>query len=307
MARKKKGNPVNGWIILDKPLGLTSTQAIGKLRRLFNPQKIGHAGTLDPLATGILPIAMGEATKTIPFVQDAKKGYEFTLTWGEARSTDDAEGDVIATSDVRPAREDIMNALPAFMGEIEQTPPQFSAIKIDGQRAYDLARAGQEVEIKSRTVTINEFNLIDCDNETASFYVDCGKGTYIRALARDLAESLGSKAYVSKLRRTQVGCFHEDNSFLLAKLEEMHDSAGLDEALLGIESALDDILALSISQNEAALLKSGQALKMVKRSDLQRLGDVKKGQTVLAVYEEKPIALTQLEKGELKPVRVFNL
>ncbi|HCQ70970.1 MAG: tRNA pseudouridine(55) synthase TruB [Alphaproteobacteria bacterium] len=307
MGRKRKGNPVNGWINLDKPLGLTSTQAIGKLRRLYSPQKIGHAGTLDPLATGILPIAMGEATKTIPFIQDAIKTYEFTVTWGQQRSTDDAEGDVIASSDVRPTSEQITNALPAFLGEIEQTPPQFSAIKINGQRAYDLARAGQDVEIKSRKVFIESLDVLDTQTDHATLRMICGKGTYVRSLARDLALSLGTCGYVSMLRRTAVGCFSEKDAISLAILEEMHDSAALGDALLPIESALDDILALPITQQEKALLKNGRALSFVSKTDFHRLDGLDQGTEILATFDNKPVALVILDKAQIKPVRVFNI
>lgn len=307
MGRKRKGNPVSGWINLDKPLGLTSTQAIGKLRRLFSPQKIGHAGTLDPLASGILPIAMGEATKTIPYIQDAQKTYEFTVQWGQQRSTDDAEGEVIATSDHRPSLEDITNALPAFIGEIEQTPPQFSAIKIDGQRAYDLARAGQEVTIKSRRVTIKSLEIIDTAPDTLSLRMVCGKGTYVRSLARDLALKLGTKGYVSALRRTAVGTFNEKTAISLAILEEMGNSAALDEALLPIESALDDILALSITQQETAALRNGRALSFVSNADFHRLEGAEDGAEILAIYNEKPVAILRRDKATLKPVRVFNI
>ena len=199
MGRRKKGDKIDGWVNFDKPLGMTSTQAVGKVRRAYNAQKVGHAGTLDPLATGVLPIALGEATKTIPYTQDALKTYEFTVRWGEQRSTDDAEGEVIATSEIRPTPDAIESALPAFTGEITQTPPRFSAIKIDGQRAYDLARDGQEFEIKSRTVFIESLSLLSHDTDTASFTMTCGKGTYVRSLARDLALELGTVGYICLL------------------------------------------------------------------------------------------------------------
>lgn len=307
MGRKRKGNPVNGWINLDKPLGLTSTQAIGKLRRLYTPQKIGHAGTLDPLATGILPIAMGEATKTIPYIQDAAKTYEFTVTWGQQRSTDDAEGEIIATSDSRPNEASIIAALPAFIGEIEQTPPQFSAIKIDGQRAYDMARAGQHVAIKSRTVSIQSLDLISADTHTATLRMVCGKGTYVRSLARDLALKLGTCGYVSALRRTAVGCFSTHSAISLAILDKMHDSAAVSKALLPIESALDDILALPISEKEAALLRNGRALSFVSRADFHRLDGLDTGNDILATCNDKPVAIVSVSKATVKPARVFNI
>jgi len=327
MGRRKKGDKVDGWVNFDKPLEMTSTQAVGKVRRFYNAQKAGHAGTLDPLATGILPIALGEATKTIPYTQDALKTYEFTVTWGEQRSTDDAEGEVIASSDVRPALEDIKAALPAFTGEITQTPPRFSAIKIDGQRAYDLARDGQEFEIKSRTVFVESLTtlchldqrgeILDVDNrsdlstslEMTSFRMTCGKGTYVRSLARDLALDLGTVGYISALRRTQVGVFDEKSAILLDKLEEMGDKASLEAALLPVETALDDIPAFPIKQNEAANLRNGQVLSLVSRPDFQRLEVIgaKTGSEILVTLDGKPVALTKFESPSLKPFKVFNL
>jgi len=218
--KRRKGNPVHGWVVLDKPYGVGSTPMVGKVRWLFSAAKAGHAGTLDPLATGILPIALGEATKTVPFMMAAKKSYQFEITWGETRTTQDAEGEVIATSDVRPSQVDIEAALSEFIGEIEQVPPKFSAIKIDGKRAYDLARSGEAVEIKPRPVQVDKFTLTDCTEDTATFDVDCGKGTYIRSLARDLAAVLGACGYVSVLRRTRVGPFTLAQSITLDELEQ---------------------------------------------------------------------------------------
>ena len=195
--QRRKGNPVHGWVVLDKPYGVGSTPMVGKVRWLFTAAKAGHAGTLDPLATGILPIALGEATKTVPFMMEAEKSYLFEITWGETRTTQDAEGEIIETSNIRPAAEDIEAALPEFRGLIEQVPPKFSAIKIDGKRAYDLARSGEAVDIKSRPVRVDRFDLTDMSENTARFEVDCGKGTYIRSLARDLADTLGVCGYVS--------------------------------------------------------------------------------------------------------------
>jgi tRNA pseudouridine55 synthase len=305
MARKRKGDKVDGWINFDKPLGMTSTQAVGKIRRFYNAQKVGHAGTLDPLATGILPIALGEATKTIPYTQDAIKIYAFSVKWGEQRSTDDAEGEVIASNDVRPTRAAIEAALPAFIGEIEQVPPQFSAVKIDGQRAYDLARDGQSVEIKSRIVHIESLELLDVHDDVADFRMICGKGTYVRSIARDLALDLGTYGYVSALRREAVGRFTQDEAISLAILEEMHDKGGLSEVLLPVESALDDILALSVSEKEAALLRSGQVLSFVSKADFHRI-ETMQGEA-LAVCNAKAIALVDIAKAQVKPVRVFNL
>jgi len=241
MTRRRKGNPIHGWVVLDKPYGLGSTPAVGKVRWLYTAQKAGHAGTLDPLATGILPIALGEATKTVPFMVDAKKGYQFTLTFGENTDTWDTEGEVNDTSDVRPAKEDILKALPQFIGDIEQIPPRFSAIKVDGKRSYDLARSGEVVELKSRQVTVERFELLDYDGQAATFEVACGKGTYIRSLARDLAASLGTCGHVTMLRRTRVGPFTLKQSFTLDALEKLCHMGRVSDALRPVETPLDDI------------------------------------------------------------------
>jgi len=294
--RNKKGDKVDGWVNLDKPLGMTSTQAVGKIRRIMNGQKVGHAGTLDPLASGVLPIALGEATKTIPYIQDAFKTYEFTVTWGEQRSTDDAEGDVIASSDVRPARADIEAALPAYIGDIEQVPPKFSAIKIDGQRAYDLARNGEDIEMKSRQVYIESLTLIDCDENTASLSMTCGKGTYVRSLARDLALDLGTFGYVSALRRTQVGAFHADDTISLAKIEDLEHIPAREAAIQPVQVVLDDIPALAI-----------KPLSLISRSDFQRIEDLAHDGEALATFQDQAIAIVDIDGPQVKPVRVFNL
>ena len=311
MGRKKKGNVVNGWLNIDKPYGMTSTQAIGRVRRVLSPQKIGHAGTLDPLATGVLPIAMGEATKTIPYIQDAIKTYTFTVVWGERRSTDDAEGDITAKSDKRPSQKDILNALPSFIGEIDQTPPLFSAIKIDGQRAYDLARQGERPEIKSRKTYIKSFELIEARQDDADFRVICGKGTYVRALARDIAVKIGTLGYVSKLTREKVGVFTTESAISLDKLAQMEYVAALKEALQPLQIVLDDIPALSLKQEEAAMLKSGQILRLISKPDFDRLEQIGLGTTdklqALAVFQDAPVALVETKGAEVKPVRVFNL
>lgn len=303
MGRKRKGLPINGWINLDKPLGITSTQAIGKLRRIFQPQKIGHAGTLDPLATGILPIAMGEATKTIPFIQDARKTYDFTITWGERRSTDDAEGEVIATCETRPSESAIKAALPQFIGDIEQIPPAYSAIKLGGKRAYDLARAGETVDIKARTVSIHDLYIITTDKHTATLRMECGKGTYVRSLGRDLAHTLGTEGYISMLRRIKVGPFTQDNAISLAILEKMKDSSSNDAALQPIESALDDILALSVDQADKTALGHGRGIPAP-----PSLTSKPPGTYVLMRHNDKPVALAMVtEDGALHPARVFNI
>lgn len=311
MARKRKGDKVDGWINLDKPIGLSSTQAMAKVRRALNAQKAGHAGTLDPLATGVLPIALGEATKTIPFAQDSDKTYSFTVTWGEQRDTDDSEGDVIASSDNRPAKEAILTALPAYIGDIEQTPPRFSAIKINGERAYDLARDGEDFEIKSRMVYVESLQLLEARRNEADFIMTCGKGTYVRSLARDLARDLDTHGYISALRREQVGCFNAENAISLDKLEELGNKDAVNEALLPLQTVLDDIPALALRADEMASLKNGQVLAFISKPDFARLSQAgienNQPQEALAVFQDKPVALVEVEGPKVKPVRVFNV
>lgn len=328
MGRRKKGEKIDGWIALDKPVGMTSTQAVGKVRWLFKAQKAGHAGTLDPLASGILPIALGEATKTVPFAMDRDKVYRFTVRWGEARSTDDAEGEIIATSAARPGEAAIRDALKAYEGDIEQVPPRFSAIKVDGERAYDLARAGEEVELKARPVTIYRAELLGCpDADHAEFEIECSKGTYVRSLARDLAEDLGTKGYVSALRRTDVGPFGAENAISLEKLEALSHSAAHFEHLLPVETVLDDIPALAITGEQAQRLRQGRSV-FVPPSALQALeGPVsiplgaeadwgadageeppeEEGDLVYAMDRGKLVALGFVARGEFHPTRVFRL
>lgn len=301
----KKGLPINGWIAFDKPYGMTSTQAVGKVRRILNAQKIGHGGTLDPLATGILPIALGEATKTIPYIQDALKIYTFTVQWGEARTTDDMEGEVIKTSNIRPTRGQIEAILPRFTGDIMQTPPQFSAIKIAGERAYDIARSGEEVELKPRPVYIETLELLSQTTDSADFECLCGKGTYIRSLARDMAEALGTVGFIAALRRDAVGLMNLENAISLEKLEEYGHSA-----LLPVETVLDGIPALNLNQQEAVRLKNGQSLSFISRPDAERLqkaGITESPATALAVYNGTPVALVMIDGIDIQPVRVLNL
>jgi tRNA pseudouridine55 synthase len=306
MGRRRKGEAVSGWINLDKPYDLTSTHAVSRVRRIFNAQKAGHAGTLDPLATGILPIALGEATKTIPFAQDARKTYSFIVRWGEERTTDDAEGEISATSDVRPNEAAIRAILPRFTGLITQVPPKFSAIKVGGERAYDLARAGEEVVLESREAMINSLELLEVLPDSARFICDCGKGTYMRSLARDMARALGSVGHIADLRREAVGPFNCQNAISLAKLEE-----NLHSALLPVETVLDDIPALALNEREAARLKNGQTLSFIARPDMERLLraglDLEGTVTALAIYEGKPIALVDVSGPDIRPVRVLNL
>ena len=298
---KRPKNKIDGWVVLDKPLGLGSTSAVGRVRWLFGAAKAGHGGTLDPLATGVLPIALGEATKTVPFVMDGRKEYKFTLCFGEARSTEDADGEVTATSDVRPADDAIRAALPAFIGEIDQMPPVFSALKIDGQRAYDLARAGEAVDLKPRKVTIERLELLGRpDADHADFVVGCGKGTYIRSLGRDLALALGTVGYLSALRRTVVGPFREEGSISLSKLEALGHIPPLLGALAPVATALDDIPALAMTEAQADLLRHGQPVFLTQ--------DVPpSGALVRAECGQKLVALVRSDGVSLQPVRVFNL
>ncbi len=254
MSDKKRKRNVSGWVILNKPYGMTSTQAVGKVRWLYNAEKAGHAGTLDPLATGLLPIALGEATKTVPFVQGGQKRYSFDVDWGAQTSTDDAEGEVIATSEHRPGEDEIRAALPRFVGTILQRPPVFSAILVNGERAYDLARAGQAVELAEREVTIDALDLVAHSPDRSRFEMACEKGTYVRAVARDLAELLGTRGHVTSLRRTQVGAFTEQQAMTL----ETIDAAAERDALLKPTAiALAGLPELRIAPDDAALLRNG--------------------------------------------------
>jgi tRNA pseudouridine55 synthase len=305
LARRKKGNPINGWIILDKPVGMTSTQAVGKVRWLFQAQKAGHAGTLDPLATGILPIALGEATKTVPYAVDGQKSYRFTVRWGAETDTDDAEGQVVKRSDVSPPRDAIEALLPSFIGEVMQTPPAFSAIKIDGQRAYDLARQGETVQLEARPVQIDRLELVDMpDPLTSVFEAECGRGTYVRAIARDMGRTLGCFGHVIALRRTRVGPFREGQAVTMSELE---DAANLEDGgieiktmLRPVESALAELLEVTVSQSDAARLARGQTVLLRGRDAPVMSGEA------FALSKGTLIALCEIERGELRPLRVFN-
>ncbi len=305
---RRKGQKVDGWVIVDKPSGPTSTQVVGKVRRLFDANKAGHGGTLDPLATGILPIALGEATKTVPYVMDGRKTYRFTIRWGEARNTDDAEGEVSDTSDVRPTEAQINQVLPRFVGLITQVPPAFSAIKVQGERAYDLAREGETVELAPRQIRVDAFRLASIDGpDHASFDVESGKGAYMRALARDLAQALGTCGHLSALRRLRVGPFDENTAISLDSLVELGNSPAAFRHLLPVETALDDIPALALTGDEANRLRSGQAVPLFRKSDLDRLADLEDGDIVLAKTAGTAVAIARFEQGMLAPVRVLHL
>jgi tRNA pseudouridine55 synthase len=304
---KRVKHDVHGWVVLDKPVGMTSTHAVSVIKRLFTAKRAGHAGTLDPLASGCLPIALGDATKTVPFVMDGRKAYSFTVRWGEERDTDDAEGRVVATSDRRPSAEEIVAQLPAFVGAIEQVPPRYSAIKIEGERAYDIARDGEEFELKPRTVNIERLELeAMADADHSRFRAECGKGTYVRALARDLGRLLGCHGHVSALRRTAVGPFAESDMISLEGLESLcHRAAfgelSLADALLPVATALDDIPALAVSRADAARLQRGQAVLLRGRDAPMVRG------TVYVTASGSLIALAEVDRGEVVPKRVFNL
>jgi tRNA pseudouridine55 synthase len=303
MARRRKGKPVHGWLVLDKPMGMTSTQAVGAAKRIFGAQKAGHAGTLDPLATGILPIALGEATKTVPFAVEGEKAYRFTVRFGAETDTDDAEGTIVQRSDAVPARGEIEALLARFMGEIMQVPPRFSAIKVEGARAYDLARNGETVELEPRAVVIEDLRLIDMpDATTAVFEAECGKGTYVRALARDMGRALSCFGHVIALRRTRVGSFDEAVAVALEALEAAAQTgeAALSAQLLPVEAALQALPDLSVGPGDAASLARGQAV-LVRGRDAPVLSGA-----AWAHFKGRILALGELEKGAFRPTRVFN-
>lgn len=305
--RRSRGPQINGWLIVDKPAGITSTGVCNAVKRLAGGAKAGHGGTLDPLATGVLPIALGEATKTVPYVMDGQKTYRFTVRWGEARNTDDAEGVVIETSDHRPEQAAIEAVLLQFVGLIDQVPPIFSAIKVDGARAYDLARDDQKVELQSRQIQIFSLRLEDIpDEDHATFIVESGKGAYMRSLARDIALALGTVGHVSALRRIAVGPFHESNAHPLAKLEEIGQVTQQTKELLPVETALADIPALAVSGSEAAGLRQGRPVALFRRSDLERAGAHDEGDIARAVYDGITVALVQFEAGKAKPLRIIH-
>ena len=314
MARRKKGDPINGWVCLDKPYEMGSTDAVSKIRRLFNAQKAGHAGTLDPLASGILPIALGEATKTVPFMMEAQKVYRFTIAWGVSTDSIDREGEIIGRSDVRPSVEAVRAVLPDFIGEIDQTPPQFSAIKVDGQRAYDLAREGVEFELASRKVMIHEAEVTDAPDaanpqqDWVEITIRTGKGVYVRSMARDIAIRLGAEGHVSALRRERVGPFSTENAVTLDFLTDLVHRDAAFEGLLPVATALDDIPELAITDQDAFSLRQGRPIVLLPRQ-VETLKDrLRDGsRTVSAFQGQTLVALCQLRAGRLEPDRVFNL
>ncbi len=322
MARKRKGDPVSGWAVIDKPEGPTSTDVVNAVKRGLNAQKAGHAGTLDPLASGLLVVALGEATKVINHVTDAPKTYRFTAHWGTARSTDDREGEIVEESPVRPDEEGILDVMPRFVGTIEQVPPAYSAIKVDGARAYDLARAGETVELTARQVHVQELALIDMPGpDHAVFEMICGKGTYVRSLVRDMARALGTCGHVSEIRRTHTARFTEDDAIPLEEWRELVHKGEALECVAPVETALDDIPALAVTGQDATRLRNGQSILLRDNDVLARVKAVSSQGTdivsgsggsgldaaVLCSLKGRPVALCRYDKGSLQPVRVFNL
>jgi tRNA pseudouridine55 synthase len=303
---KTRRNQLHGWIVLDKPLGISSTQALGKVRWLLNADKAGHGGTLDPLASGVLPLAFGEATKTVSFAMDGRKTYRFRVRWGHETSTDDLEGEVGPSTGLVATRQDIEAALPKFIGAVQQKPPSYSAIKVSGERAYDLARAGETMDLAARTVNIESLHVENHDaaGET-TFIVQCGKGTYVRSIARDLGRVLGCLGHVTLLRRLAVGPFSEKDAISLEKLEELRHRDASENSLSGIlrpiETVLDGIPALAVMEPDAARLRQGQ------RVLLQEGQGPSEAEAVLVTHLGKPLGLFRIENRVLKTLRQFNL
>ena len=314
MGRRRSGQPVHGWLVLDKPIGLSSTVAVSRVRRLFDAQKAGHAGTLDPLATGVLAVALGEATKTVPYAMDGEKLYRFTARWGESRDTDDAEGDVLERSDVRPTEAQILAQLPRFIGEIIQVPPAFSAIKVQGERAYDLAREGEEFTLAPRLISIRAARLVEMpDPDHAVFELSCGKGSYVRAWVRDLALALGTCGHVSQLRRLRVGPFSIEAAISLEKLEALGHSPAALEHLRPIATALDGIPALAVTGQDSIRLRSGNPILIRAPHFAHLVQGIPEAETdfqgltvLLSTAQGEPVALASVTQGEFRPFRVFN-
>lgn len=311
--RKKKGRPVSGWLILDKPVGMGSTEAVSKIKWLFQAEKAGHAGTLDPLASGMLPIALGEATKTVPYVQDGAKVYRFTVAWGEERSTDDLEGPVTRISDQRPSEAEVRAVMPNYTGVIMQTPPQFSAIKIAGERAYDLAREGETVDIPAREVEIGRLDLVEHAGDRTVFEIECGKGTYVRSLARDMGRDLGCYGHIAELRRTEVDPFTPDDFVTVKELELARfgeagqpedgdlpmDFAAIDGFLIDTVAALDCLPQVAVSDEAAGKIRLGNPV-IVRGRDAPVEAD-----EACATQRGKLVAIGAIEHGMFKPKRVF--
>ena len=308
---RNSGQPVHGWVNLDKPEGISSAKAVAIVRRVFDAAKAGHGGTLDPLASGVLPIALGEATKTVSFAMSQQKTYEFELSWGVETTTDDREGAITIESECRPDAAEIDEAITKYQGHINQVPPLYSAIKVGGKRAYDLARnstnEGPATVLAARQIYINSFQRLESNKTSAKFFVECGKGAYIRALGRDLGRDLGTAAHVTSLRRLSVGNFHESNAISLDLLETLPHSAAALKHLNPVVSALDDIPALSITENEATMLSHGQTLPVIAARATDRFQMLLTGETAIALKGDRPVALVVLKDGAVCPVRVLNI
>jgi tRNA pseudouridine55 synthase len=307
---KRKKNAINGWLVLDKPYGISSNEALGKIKRIFSPEKVGHAGTLDPRASGLLPVAFGEATKTVPFVMDGRKVYRFEVTWGVETNTDDTEGEAVATSDVRPSADEISAVLGEFVGTIMQVPPKFSAIKVAGERAYDLARDGEEVELEARPIDVHRLDLVERPDENrAVFEAECGKGTYVRAIARDLGRRLGSRGHVTELRRLLVGPFGEEDLIGLDEIQEaaeaLEEGAGIEalveEFVLPVREAMDNLIEVPVSLDDAARIRKGMAV-LLRGRDAPLNTEV-----AFASHASVPVAIGSIDKGRFQPTRVFHL
>lgn len=301
MGRRKKGRDISGWLVVDKPAGLSSNSVVGKVRWAFGANKAGHAGTLDPDATGILAVALGEATKTVPYVTDALKAYDFTIRLGQATNTDDAEGEVIATSDLRPSDEQITAALPQFTGDILQVPPKFSAVKVDGQRAYALARGGEDVQLAPRPLYVDELTVLErVDADHVCLHMVCGKGGYVRSIARDLGEQLGCLGHVRTLRRVWSGPFDLEDAVTLEQVEALAKTPELDELLLPLETGLADLSELPTTAEGAARMRNGNP-------GLVLASDVEYGDLAWASLQGRAVAVGQYKGGQLDPIRVFKL
>ena len=300
MGRHKKGDNIHGWLIIDKPKGMGSTDVVNRTRRLFNAKKNGHTGTLDPFATGVLPIAFGEATKLIPFVTDGDKEYEFVVQWGAMTASGDTESEVIATSDKIPYEDEIIKIIPKFLGNIKQVPPAYSAIKIKGQRAYDLVRRGEQVDIPERIVKIYSLDFLETlpDNRT-KFRVRCSKGTYVRTLGQDIALALGTLGYLTELRRTKCGNFCLDDTILLENLKNIVHIEDLRKVLLPVITSLRDIAELAVTEVDAAKLRQGQAIS-------PREYSLMSDDVAIAVCGGELVAVVRIEERRISPQRVFN-
>lgn len=308
MARKRKGDPVHGWLVIDKPLNMSSAKAVYYAKNYLNAAKVGHGGTLDPMASGVLPLAFGEATKTLSYAVNKTKKYKFTIRWGEARDTDDLEGNIIGTSDKRPGVSAIQNILKRFIGEVNQVPPAYSAVKISGQRAYKLARAGNDVILKPRPVFIEDLTLMNIlSTEEACFQLCCGKGVYVRSLARDLARALGTVGCVSNLRRTQVGNFLEKDAISLDQLKILGHKEAAASKLLPVETVLDDIPALVLTEEEAKIVKNGIAIPLIQLAKSKQALRIGVATPFYTICQGKIISLAKIESGRVTPYRVLNL